>query len=506
MPTNKHLKDRARFLMWLLIIAILVCAVALYFRVFAEMELPSRIFASILGVILTAIITLLLLNEQGKAQNELQKDLLGRQTEEQKSLKRSEKVFGEKLRIYQDFIDCLYKAVNDGELTEQEKLELQFKTSLVAMHCKPENIARLSVAVRRVIEGACPQGKSQTDANNPYLLKNLFDVVEAFRKDLYESDFVPFGEDVKSTTIENFKSAYDNAQPGTDECSPKRNVIDVNILSAPSTVEQKQNSDVAEVAVGVGEKKQMELWNNQVKVWETQGWNAVWQDRNEGKCLIVGRGDDFPLWIDIEYWHRHYVLNAHSDDRNFSQALKWEFGGRRYYGDWYENLPQPFTDIRQGQFYKVFESNLELQKYIVDRVTQLQPILLAQHHTEQRKAALGNIDGWNVWIWYWKALVCERLLGDGKKISLRIFDTEDNPENVVVYADIAGLNKEQTVQMLKGIGFAEDPNIQQKCDNGNGVPVIVANEKELGEKVSVLTSDIENYINQSKFKSYVKSI
>lgn len=68
------------------------------------------------------------------------------------TLKRDSKIFEEKLKIYQNFLNSLYKAVKDGKLTDSEKMELQFQTSLVAMHCDPKFIKTISDAVNGVIK------------------------------------------------------------------------------------------------------------------------------------------------------------------------------------------------------------------------------------------------------------------------------------------------------------------------------------------------------------------
>lgn len=174
--------------------------------------------AAILGVVITAIITQLLLQGQTDKEEHLRKN---QQEWQEKQAKKSEEwriahdrsntVFGEKLKIYQKFLDTLYNAVKDGELTESEKLELQYQTSLVAMHCEPENIQKLSGAVNQVITVVCEPSKKRSPNENA-LLKTLFDVVEALRKDLYAKDFKPFPNDVKEQTIGNFNAAYSKAK------------------------------------------------------------------------------------------------------------------------------------------------------------------------------------------------------------------------------------------------------------------------------------------------------
>lgn len=204
------------------------------------MELPGRIMAAILGVVITASITQLLLEGQtekelrlkeGQANNQRESDEKQKEWQENQTRKaqewqdeqarkaeewrlkhdRSNVVFGEKLKIYQKFLDTLYNAVKDGELTESEKLELQYQTSLVAMHCEPDNIQKLSGAVNQVITVVCEPSKKRSSNENA-LLKTLFDVVEALRKDLYAKDFKPFPNDVKEQTIGNFNAAYSKAK------------------------------------------------------------------------------------------------------------------------------------------------------------------------------------------------------------------------------------------------------------------------------------------------------
>lgn len=92
------------------------------------------------------------------------------------------------MKIYQNFLNSLYKAVKDGKLTDSEKMELQFQTSLVAMHCDPKFIKTISDAVNGVIKSTCPN-KGDEHTPQTALIASLFDVVEAFRQDLYPDEF-----------------------------------------------------------------------------------------------------------------------------------------------------------------------------------------------------------------------------------------------------------------------------------------------------------------------------
>ena len=68
--------ENKKFFTYTLIAACLICLVAVYFRVFTDMELPGRIMAAILGVVITASITQLLL--EGQTEKELRLKRKGR--------------------------------------------------------------------------------------------------------------------------------------------------------------------------------------------------------------------------------------------------------------------------------------------------------------------------------------------------------------------------------------------------------------------------------------------
>lgn len=74
------------------VLVVVACFFAVYLRLFTSKELWYESFAAILGVIITAVITLLLL--RGQSSNDVEKE-------------RSSKIFEEKLRIYQDYLATL---------------------------------------------------------------------------------------------------------------------------------------------------------------------------------------------------------------------------------------------------------------------------------------------------------------------------------------------------------------------------------------------------------------
>ena len=73
---------------------VMICAII----VFTYQDFPARLMAAILGVVITATITVVLLDGQSK---------------KEQTAKRNSKVFEEKLKIYQNFLSTLYDVVKD---------------------------------------------------------------------------------------------------------------------------------------------------------------------------------------------------------------------------------------------------------------------------------------------------------------------------------------------------------------------------------------------------------
>ena len=418
--------ENKRFFTYTVIAACLICAIAVAFNIFTDLELPSRIMAAILGVVITATITQVLL--QG-------------QTKKEGTLKRSSKIFEEKLKIYQNFLNSLYKAVKDGKLTDSEKMELQFQTSLVAMHCKPENIITVSEAVRRVVSSTCPSERSGSVGETD-LLKSLFSVVEAFRQDLYEKDTETFANGTKDKTIENFSKAFCEAQGGEEEVAKTQKLtVDLNVLSGsistPSTVTPQcvpAASNNVQNKIDDIESLDMTNWEKALSEWKEQGWIVTGLSTDKEDWLqIVPTDKTNPAEISMGFYDNHYYIQAKYDnDSDFSKALKWDNGGRRSYGCWWEYLPEPFFNIPSGSLYDTFVHNKSLQDHIIERIKYLLGIVEMHHRTTLWKNALGEQNKWHIWVWYWKYLACEWQTEKEGKVYVDIFPKEDE-ENKVVF-------------------------------------------------------------------------
>ena len=506
-----------------IVLGICILIGAWYFQVFTDYEVPSRILAAILGVVITAIITQLLLSsqtnkevtlrqeqqkwqaEQDKLKQDRQKELAKetREWQEQQALKtkewqeeqdkkteqwridhdRSNTVFCEKLKIYKNFLDTLYDVVKDRKLTEDEKLLLEYKTSLVAMHCKPKNLDSVSAAVRNVISSVCPsdEAKKQRSQGNIPLLESLLGVVEALKIDLYNVDVekdgnmddndldkMLFNSAIKTNTINNFQKAY-------VETAEK---------------EDAESKDTWSQAV-------KDTWSQAVKKWQSQGWEVKALE-SEDCPLLITRNDGNPGKIDMGFYNGHYYLQAgYEGDSNFSKCLKWDNGGRRQYDLWYE-FPTLSMDVSQGGFIDKFKSSIELQQYIIKKVNYLIEVIKKEHRTIQWIKAVGEHKDWQIFTWYWSTLVCEWQNDEEGKVYMDTMPDDKDSSKVIVKLGNRANNVELLKRTLERIGHADKASAIDTTDNcyvtiatiDSLVPNTEADANTIAGKLKELIKDI----------------
>ena len=450
-----------------LVVAILVviaCFFAVYLRLFTGKELWYEMFAAVLGVIITAVITMILL--RGQSDDDVERE-------------RAAKIFGEKLRIYQDYLHTLCDVIKDHSLSDEEKIRLEFQTSYVAMHCDSKYIATVSNAVKELIEHCCPDEdsenlnrKNKSGSPDP-LLDNLFCIVEAFRKDLYGDDF-KFDDKHKQDTLENFSNAYRNAKsPDYNVAQEQQRItVDLNVLSnslanvgIDIVPEKNSNEQDAEQQSETTCVEDTSIWNEAVSKWGKEGWHIEgMSDQFDGFVMTNTNGNPGVIYVGF-LQGKCYIKAAYDGDSDFSKPLKWEKGGRRNYGQWWQYLAEPYCNIAQGKFVETFKSDSELQQYIINNVEQLKDIMKRHHRTVTWKNGVGSYENWNIFIWYWDILACQ-LYSDGERTLYMDIIEDGNSGNVLIQFANRKEDKEMLKNALKRIGC------QDKETNENGYVVL----------------------------------
>ena len=165
--------------------------------VFKGFEPYQQLIAAMLSVAATGVITALLLYFQRRQQEQLNKEqrafqeelttkqqkFEAEQKEKEKERLQETKVFEERLRIYQDFLEKLCNVVKDQKITPEEEIELQFQVAYITMHTSTKAINIISQQVSDIIVRI----KNQ-DKNKNLLLKELFDIADTFKEELYNRD------------------------------------------------------------------------------------------------------------------------------------------------------------------------------------------------------------------------------------------------------------------------------------------------------------------------------
>ena len=176
---------KERYLYISVALALIACAIVVFLRLFSVADLWFQMYAAILGVIITAIITQVLLKGQTESDTEREKNA---------------EVFREKLKIYMDFLKMLCDTLKDKKLTEEESMQLQFQISYIAMHTQSKNIELLSRNVKDIVEVYTKPGHKPTSEE---LLPRLFNIVACFREELYPSAQAEYAPDQLNQSITN---------------------------------------------------------------------------------------------------------------------------------------------------------------------------------------------------------------------------------------------------------------------------------------------------------------
>lgn len=186
------MKKKNFWLYGIIAFTLLFIASPVLFRIFDVEILPSQFFGALIGVVITAIITVFLL--QGQTANEEQRE-------------RSIKVFEKKQDVYHEFLEKLKEIIKDGQITIaaqgkngnldqniDELKDLLFQLGYIQMHTSEENTNKIFERVAKIIQlmnDFSSEGQDKQKALPDYyasLSEELFGIVSILKNDLYGID------------------------------------------------------------------------------------------------------------------------------------------------------------------------------------------------------------------------------------------------------------------------------------------------------------------------------
>lgn len=445
----------------------IACAFAVYLKLYTGEELWYEMFAAIIGVIITAVITMMLL--VGQTDNEEKREKKG-------------KVFEEKLRIYQEYLTTLYKVIKDGKNSNSEKLKLAFKTSSVAMHCEHDRVEKISESVEKIFKLSINDNGNALETLNEKgwneLLGELFKVMDEFKADLYQ-DFKGLKTSDWEKTLKNFTTAF--AQDKGDS-------------NAPQTLPDEKNYKV----IYTDTKAVEEEWINKKNEWTGKGWNIndYLSDNNGFMLTLIGSdaGNNKPAHVNIGWYDGHYYIQAsYWRDPNFAKALKAKYGGRRSYGTWWKHFENKFYNIPENKLYDNFCNDEGLRKYIYDWTEDLMDIVKREHNTIQLLDKVGLHDNWSIFTWEWDTLACEY---NSEEFGRPYIDVKHDTKTEKIIIELSNRAEqtqltEQLVQRMEGCG-----NLTHDEDGTYTLETIYEKDCDVSSKVKGWMKNIEKGTNK----------
>ena len=167
---------------WVLLFALLVLGASIIFQIFNVDTLLNRLYGSIIGVVLTAIVTVFLL--QG-------------QTQSQEKREKSVKVFEKKQLVYHDFLVHLDRILQDGKLAIPERgsdepnelIELILQLGYIKLHAQEAHTRAITEQVTKILEILRQEQMQGVDSERTFyksLAEEIFLLVTIMRRDLYD--------------------------------------------------------------------------------------------------------------------------------------------------------------------------------------------------------------------------------------------------------------------------------------------------------------------------------
>lgn len=215
------MKNKNLWLYGIVTFTFIFIASSVIFRIFDVEILPSQFFGALIGVVITAIITVFLLNGQTSAE----------ETKE-----RNVKVFEEKSARFNNFINKLWEIWDDRVVELEELNELiKLVSRDIVLYTKPETVDKILSNLIIIAEQAKPDKTSKKDAEVTKLIQQcIFDIINELAKEIdlggeikpeirsklnqLEEKVVPFliQKDFKKNYIQQFKDTIENSEEEID--------------------------------------------------------------------------------------------------------------------------------------------------------------------------------------------------------------------------------------------------------------------------------------------------
>jgi len=128
----------------------------------------NEYFSAFLGAVVVTIITSLLIGWQAKKESDVDQ---------------KKKVFENRLKAYETFLDLLCEVVVKTKVTQEDEKRIQFSIATIGMHASSEELYKLS----KKLKGIILKIKTEDSPNNS-LWDEIMGIVQMFQASLYDGD------------------------------------------------------------------------------------------------------------------------------------------------------------------------------------------------------------------------------------------------------------------------------------------------------------------------------
>lgn len=450
--TKGWIRENFSILISLALVVVMLFTVVSPLGLFTTHDAPFQLLAACLGAIVTVLITSLLLKSQAKQQQELQTSQNEAQTKLQEQMAKNElireretKIYEEKLHIYKEYLEKLCVAVKDRQLSNEEKIQLQFQTAYITMHTKDPHVKIISNSTSKILKLLCSKSSSTVRSKiiAEELQIQLFTLVRCFEEELY-GESKEKNDNLRKEAAKIYAEAFDSFESEEND-----------VLATPISIPNEANFE--ELA-----SQLKELCSN---------WNDDWLMKMQGDGFRMQREGKIGA-IEVGFWEGHYYIQAEYEGfSDFAKALKRKYGGRRSYGTWWCHITENgFYAIKQGEMLANLTQNESMQKTMSNWIDIL----------------IKDIDSFEQYANWWQALKSEGTIDNYSKWNYWIWADEDTNEFMCLVCDFDNAEF--------GWPFLDTYKIEEE----NRIVIVLWNREDKEEYTSKLLDRLKGEISSSE--------
>lgn len=318
---NKLNNNTFKYVFVFLIIIVLFTAVASYFYYKSDNAVGPNLITAFVGVVVSAMVTLVLLNGQTKDEEEKDRNI---------------KLYNAKLKIYSDFVSCMYETLRDNQITEEEFINL--RTELLGKICfyvdDKEVVERITKELDEV--------KSYTD--NDAMARVFAGITSILQKDLGRSNSTDTKEQVLKLSGK------------FDEISANTNKEYETIIPSSNTVPNDIIPHEEEMTI-IPERLEQQSWH--FIMWNDTQLDRLKEGFNELSLVEYG-----------EYWRTNLVKQVGEND----VIMLFRRGGYGYIGAYRAIGWRVFHFEKKQEEIRMFGEDIHIISFKKDREQYLSDI------------------------------------------------------------------------------------------------------------------------------------